>query len=316
MTNEYFIPSTLDSVLTTGIADYSRTITDNVYNANVLLRILSEHKRMVNGGASIVYALIKGDQNAGGFYLANNQLNTVQTDQEDLVEYRWQNCYEPIQLNRDEERSNSGDDHKIIDLVGEKIQRSELAISKRLENGLSTPIAQANNLIDLETLVNTGTLGTVAGSTSTYWQATVTASGSFAAQGLSDLTTATYAVASSAEQDTPTIYITTKTIFQYFEQTRLPLERISNADLTANAGYRNLTFKGVPIVYGNYIGSGLAFGLNMNYIDLVVDTETDFVMTPFIMPVNQTAKVAYILWRGNMCTMNRRRHFKLTTITA
>lgn len=30
MTNEYFIPSSLDSVLATSIADYSRTITDNV----------------------------------------------------------------------------------------------------------------------------------------------------------------------------------------------------------------------------------------------------------------------------------------------
>ena len=30
MTNEYFIQSSLDSVLATGIAAYSRTITDNV----------------------------------------------------------------------------------------------------------------------------------------------------------------------------------------------------------------------------------------------------------------------------------------------
>lgn len=316
MSNEYAIPSSLDSVLATSITDYSRTITDNVYNSNVLLRILSEHKRLVNGGASITYSLIKGDQNAGGFYLGNGLLNTLQSDQEDLVEYRFQNLYEPIQLNRDEERSNSGDEHKIIDIVGEKIQRSELAVSKRLENALSQPIAGANNLIDLDTLVNTGTLGTVAGSSSTYWQATVTASGSFAAQGLTDMTTATYAVASSSEQDTPTIYITDKTNFQRFEQTRLPLERISNADLTANAGYRNLTFKGVPITYGNFITSNELFGLNMNYIELVVDSETDFVMTPFIMPVNQTSKVAYILWRGNMCTMNRRRNFKLTGLLA
>jgi hypothetical protein len=34
------------------------------------------------------------------------------------------------------------------------------------------------------------------------------------------------------------------------------------------------------------------------------------------MPVNQTAKAAFILWRGNQCTYNRRRHFKLTGITA
>lgn len=321
MSNELYIPtfptsSNLDAALATSIPDFSRTITDNVYNANVLLKILAERKRMVDGGVSIVYPLIKADQNNGGFYLGATQLNTVQTDTETQVEYRWQNLYEPIQLTRDEERLNSGDSHKIIDLVTEKVERSWLAASKRLENAFSQPIAGANNLIDIDTMVSTGTLGTIPGATQTFWQATSTTSGSFAAQGLTDMTTSTYLVASSATIDTPNIYITDKTDFQRFEQTRLPLERIQNSELTANAGYRNLTFKGVPVVYGNFILSGTMYGLNTNYIDLVVDTETDMVMSPFVMPVNQTVKVAFILWRGNLCTMNRRRHMKLTGLTA
>lgn len=316
MANELFIPSTLDAALATSTADYAKFITDQVYNSNVILGLTKERKRMIDGGVSIVYPLIKSDQNNGGFYLGATQLNTTQSDTEGQVEFRWQNLYEPIQLTRDEERINSGDEHRIINLAGEKMQRSELAISKRLEQALSTPVANANNLIDFETMVGTGTLGTVAGATDTFWQSTVTASGSFAAQGLSDMTTATYAVSSSATVDTPTHYITNKTIFQYFEATRLPLERIQNGNLSANAGFKNLTFKGVPVVYGNFIGSGLMFGINMNYVDLVVDTETDFAMTPWVMPTNQTAKVAFILWRGNLATYNRRRHFKLTGITA
>ena len=122
MANELFIPSSLDATLATSIADYSKTLTDNVYNSNVLLRLLKPRKRLVNGGVSIVYPLIKSDQNAGGFYLGATALNTTQVDTETLVEYRWQNMYEPIQLTRDEERINSGDEHKIIDLVAEKIR--------------------------------------------------------------------------------------------------------------------------------------------------------------------------------------------------
>lgn len=316
MANELFIPSTIDATLATSLADYSRTITDNVYNSNVILRVLKPYKRTVNGGVSIVYPLIKGDQNAGGFYLGASMLNTTQTDQETLVEYRWQNVYEPIQITRDEERINSGDEHKIIDLLSEKVERSELAIQKRLEQALSTAVTGANNLIPLSTLVATGTLGTVAGGTDTFWQSTVTASGSFAGQGLTDITTATYAVASASDEDRPNLYITDKTNFQRFEQTRLPLERIQNGTLTFNAGATNLTYKGVPIIYGNFIDSGVWYGLNLNYIQLVVDSETDFVTTPFVMPVNQTAKAAFILWRGNLTTTNRRRHFKLTGLTA
>jgi hypothetical protein len=128
------------------------------------------------------------------------------------------------------------------------------------------------------------------------------------------MTTATYAVASSSTQDLPTHYVTTKTIWQKFEQTRLPLERLSNT-LTANAGMTNLTFKGKPLIYGNHIETGLLYGLNLNYVMLAVDSATDLVTTPFISPTNQTVKVAYILWRGNLTTNNRRRLFKLTGLS-
>lgn len=288
----------------------------NVYNDVVVLKLANQagKKRLVNGGGSIVELVVKSKQNAGGFYLGSDVLNTNQPNSTTQCEYRWQNCYEPIQITRDEERQNSGDMHKIIDLVGAKVQLSELAIKDRLDQALSTPVGEANNLIDLETLVNTGTLGSIAGATDTFWQSTVTTSGSFVAQGLTDMITATYAVSSSSNMDNPTAYVTTKTVYQRFEQTRLPLERIQDT-LTANAGFKNLTFKGVPVMYGNYISTGLMFGLNFNYINLTVDTETDFVITPFVMPSNQTVKTAYVLWRGNLTTNNRRRHFKLTSIT-
>jgi len=318
MTNPLGIPTTIDStVLSTSLADYQKRLVDNVYNNVVILKLAQEagNKKSINGGVSIVETLIRDKQNSGGFYLGADVLNNTQVNSTTLLEYKWQNVYEPIVINRDEERQNSGDMHKIIDLVGTKIQLSERAIQDRMDNALSTPIAEANNLIDLETLVNTGTLGSVAGASNTFWQSTVTASGSFATQGLTDMTTATYLVSSSATVDNPTHYITNKTVFQKFEQTRLPLERISNGTLSANAGFTNLTFKGKPVIYGNYIGSQLIFGLNMNYIYLAVDSETDFVTTPFISPTNQTIKVAYILWRGNLLTNNRRRHFKLTSVS-
>jgi hypothetical protein len=318
MANEYGIPSTVDSaVLSMSLADYQKRLVDNVYNDVVILKLANEAgtKKLINGGLSIVETLIKSKQTDGGFYLGADVLNNTQQNTTNLLEFKWQNAYEPIVISRDEERQNSGDMHKIIDLVGAKIQLSERAIKDRMDQALSTPVGDANNLNDLETLVNTGTLGNIAGATDTFWQATVTTSGAFAAQGISDMTTATYAVASSATMDVPTVYLTTKAVFQKFEQTRLPIERIQNGALTANAGFTHLTFKGKPITYGNYIGGGLMFGLNMNYIYLGVDTETDFVTTPFITPANQTIKVAYILWRGNLITNNRRRNFKLTSIT-
>lgn len=317
-TSPLAVPTTIDTAaLSMSLADYRKVLVDNVYNSVVILKLCEQAgtKRTINGGLSIVESVIRDRQDEGGFYMGADVLNNTQKNTTDMVEYRWQNAYEPILITRDEERQNSGDMHKILGLVATKTQLSERAIRDRLDQALSTPVSEANNLIDLETLVNTGTLGTKAGATETFWQSTVTASGQFAAQGLTDMTTAYYAVSSSASVDNPTDFITTKTIFQKFEQTRLPLERISNANMSANAGFTNLTFKGKPVIYANYISTGLLFGLNMNYISWNVDSETDFITTPFISPSNQTVKVAYILVRGNLTTNNRRRHFKLTGIS-
>lgn len=319
MANELFIPSigsAGDVVLTTSLADYRRQLVDNVYDDVPTLRILNQagRKRMVDGGISIVEHLVRNKQTDGGFYLGQDPLNTTQGENTTLVEYRWQNMYEPIQITRDDERQNSGSAHKLIDLVGTRINLAELGIKDRLGQALVTPVTGANNLIDLSTLVNTGTLGTIAGGTDTFWQGTVTASGAFAQQGLTDMQTLYYALSSSSTLDNPTHILTTRTVFQKFEQTRLPLERLQNTS-TGSAGFVNLTFKGIPIIWDQYIDAGVLYMLNTNYWNLVVDSETDFVTTPFVQPTNQTVKVAFILWRGQQTTNNRRRFGKLTSIS-
>ena len=165
-----FIPSTIDTtLLNTTLADYQKRLIDNVYNTNVILRLANEagNKKMIDGGGSIVESLIESQQDDGGFYLGDDVLNNTQSHTLATVEYKWQNAYEPIQITRDEERSNSGSVHKILDLVGTKTILSEKAINNRMDQALSTPVAAANNLVDLETLVNTGTLGSIAGGTDT-----------------------------------------------------------------------------------------------------------------------------------------------------
>lgn len=314
----YAIPSTLDTTaLNTSLADYARLLTDNAYNDPVVYKTLNmgANKKMVDGGLSLTETLIKEKQSAGGFYLGADVLNNNQPNTLSTVEYRWQNAYEPIVITRDEERMNSGQAHKILDLVATKTELSRKAIVDRLEQALSRSTAEANYLIDLDTLVDTGALGNLDGSSDTFWQATETASGTFATQGLTDMNTATLAVSSSSVVDNPTIYITTKTIWGKMWNTLLPLERLSNGDMTGNRGVKNLSFMGVPVVYGNYITSGTMLGLNENYVRLQIDSATDLVTTDFISPTNQTVKVAFYLWRGNLTTGNRRRQFKLTGLS-
>lgn len=319
MTNELFIPSMTGDgnlLLSTTIANYRKTLVDNIYNDVPVFRILNEagRKRSLSGGVSIVEHLLHKKQTDGGFFLGKDPLNTTQGENTILCEYRWQNAYEPIQLTFDDEMDNNGETEKLIDLAGTRMQQAEMALKDRMGQALVTSVAGANNLIPLSTLVNTGTLGTIAGGTDTFWQATSTTSGAFATQGLTDMQTLYGVLSSSSMQDNPTHILTTRTVFNKYEQTRLPLERLMNTS-TGSAGFTNLTFKGVPIIWDQYVDSGVLYMCNSNYWNLVVHSKVDFVTTEFIRPSNQMVKVAFILWRGQQTTNNRRRFGKLTSIS-
>lgn len=319
MANELFIPTMTgngDLLLTTTIANYRKTLVDNIYNDVPVLRLLNEggRKRPLSGGVSIVEHLLHKKQADGGFFLGRDSLNTTQGENAMLGEFRWQNAYEPIQITMDDELDNGGDESKLLDLAGVRMQQAELGLKDRMGQALVTSVASANNLISLASLVGTGTLGSVAGGTDTFWQSTVTTSGAFATQGLTDMQTLYSVLSSSSMMDTPTHIITTRTIWNKFYATRLPLERLQNTE-TGKAGFNNLTFNGIPIIWDQYCDSGVLYMLNANYWNLNVHEKVDFVTTEFIRPANQMVKVAFILWRGNQTTNNRRRFGKLQSIT-
>ena len=138
--NPLAIPSTIDTTaLNTTIAHYKKQLTDNVYNSFVVLGLANQNKDLIDGGMSVVEPLIELEQDRGGFYLGADLLDNTQPNTLTQVEYKWQNAYEPIQITRDEERQNSGDLHKILDMAGTKILLSEKAIGKRLEQAIYTP---------------------------------------------------------------------------------------------------------------------------------------------------------------------------------
>ena len=315
--NPLGIPSTIDTfILNTTLAHFTKQLTDNAYDKPTIWKILeAECKKHVDGGVSIVEQLVEKEQDDGGFYLGADVLNNTQKNTLGMVEFQWQNMYEPITISRDEERMNNGDKEKILNLLATKTYLSSMAMYNRGEQAISQALVEANNLKSLDELVGTGTFGSINGSTDTFWQSTVTSSGAFNTQGLADMSTAYNATAAGVDVDTTTHIFTTRTIYQKYEDTGLSLDRVSNSSLSYNVGKKALTFKGEPVLWGKYIKSGEMLGLNMRYIKLYVDSKTDFITLPFIGSNKQTVRVSYMLWRGAFGTNNRRRNWKLTDVT-
>jgi hypothetical protein len=65
----------------------------------------------------------------------------------------------------------------------------------------------------------------------------------------------------------------------------------------------------VPDVYSGTaaITYGTAFFLNTNFYNIIYDSETDIITTPFVEPENQTVKTAKILFMGNAAVSNLRK---------
>lgn len=98
----------------------------------------------------------------------------------------------------------------------------------------------------------------------------------------------------------------------------------------ATLGFDTVRFKGQDLVWDEMmpdVDGGYAYDnsswatstwvmLNTQYIELVIDTQTDFVTTPFVRPENQDAKVSQVLFMGNLCCSNPRKQGMIYGITA
>jgi hypothetical protein len=116
--------------------------------------------------------------------------------------------------------------------------------------------------------------------------------------------------------DSPDLILSGRHLYEYYESCLQPLERFTDTKL-GDAGFQNLRFGNIPMMLDHGITTAVAtapstttatapmYFLNTKYLELVVDSKTDFITTPFVRPENQDASTAQILWMGNLTCSNR-----------
>src|ERR1017187_6001395 len=122
------ITTYLDSVFSTSIANYSKTLKDNIGASNGFLHDLlkGDMYQSADGGTylteQLMYALAPMDS-----YDGYDELSTQTTDGITQAQFDWRQMASPISYNMKEVVQNQ---HKIIDLVDARIQQSELGIQE------------------------------------------------------------------------------------------------------------------------------------------------------------------------------------------
>lgn len=318
--NQSFGPGNVDELLTTSLNNMIPGIRDNVFKSNPVLKKLYEGwgggKMRKRGGVGLSHGELYAVNDTAGSYQRYDVLPTTPQDGMTRDLWAWAQYAVIVSIDGFSERIANAGDSVIEDIMEVKKMQAEESLSLKLETHLFQASPGAKDIQSLATIVaSSGTVGSINGSTSTWWASTATTSGSFAAQGRSDLTSAFNSISVLNPAGNPELIVSSQTEYQFYESSLVAQERFaSNKNL--DIGAMSLTFKGCPWVYSPQATTGTIYLLHPKGLEFIVNSDTDFLVKPFVEPTNQDARTSKILLACSLTTGNRRKLGKLTSVTA
>lgn len=339
-------PATWDNILSSTMHNYRKQFTDNIFNSRPLLNHLMSNGRVrkISGGVSIVEPLVYVDSsgtNGAKTYAEWDSLTVVGQNTLTAAQYPWRQLVATIAISGLEEAQNNGPE-QAVSLVEAKIMQAEESLKNLLSDqfwsvGSGSVDAPAGfaatawesiyNIVDDAT-----TTGGIAGSGEAWWRSYAPAAvGAVDAAGLESAMSAAWNTTSDGGSDRTDAIFAAQGVYQFYESTLTPQVRYT--DVTkANLGFLNLMFKTAPMFYDFDAVAGSMVGVNSKYLSLVVHKDRDFAQSPFSAGFAGNsggtgtngsataahavdARIAYITTFGNLTCRNRRRHWKLHTIS-
>lgn len=175
-------------------------------------------------------------------------------------------------------------------------------------------------------------VGNISASSYDWWRPMVAdGAGSKPTGGVFGLSVSTYAgmivllrrmynYCSRGSGGSPDLCVMDQVTFETYENAMDVKVRYQNTKM-ADMGFDTIKLRGATCIWDESVpdvetgvahdsgsfAAGTAFFLNTNFYNLIIDSETDIVTTPFVEPENQTAKTAKILFMGQAACSNLRK---------
>lgn len=285
---------------------------DNIFNSNPLLqRHRKKSYELLDGGTSIMVPLNYAVPTSSGWFSGADTLSVNDNDQITAAEYSWKQLYTNITILRSDELKNSGDS-QMVSLVKSKVKIAEKQMEDLLGTGIFSNATDSNSIVGLRKIVGTSnTVGGISQSTYTWWAAQL------------DSSTATMTMnalqtqfnLASIGSDTPTVSVTTRTLFNSYYSLLQPQQRFQDSK-SADGGFQSLMFNGIPVLADSHCPANYFFLLNEDYLHLYAHKDEDMRFENFAKPLNQNLKIAKIYWAGSYGTSNARLQAGFSALTA
>lgn len=310
----------LGFMLSTTLKKYRKTLVDNIHNSNAIFYALKEAGaiKMEDGGERIVQPVMYAVNSTAGSYSGYDELDVTPQDGIDAAEFNWKQYSASISISGEEQRKNKGRKEKIIDILQARTDQAELSLTQELVSGIFSD-GTGNSSKDLTgfkaMILDSGTYGGIASGTHTWWKSTVDSDSE--ALTIGDMRKS-FNSASLGGKDSPDLIVMSQTLYEKYESFLTNTGTYTQAFSTptdkrkkmGDAGFQNLEFKGVPVVWDDAITATYVYYLNTRHMKLVVHEDSNFETTDFVKPENQDALVAQILFMGNL-TCDRRKSFSV-----
>ena len=234
--------------------------------------------------------------------------------------YDWGTVAGNIGRNREDDAANIGKAriHSLIDVKTKNLKKSMVRMFKtvvmRAED--SRPTGGINSLLDLvdDAPTDSKTVGSLDQADHSWWQnITRAASGAASLYCRHDLQQLTFDV---EERDGEADFLMVpKDFYAAYEDDAVEMLQLTNTKM-ADAGFKNLEYKGLPMVWDSTCPSDRAFMLSSDYLYLRIDPGLNFAMTDWKEAADQPFNYnAQVVTRAQLVCTNRREQATLTGIT-
>ncbi|MDD5189457.1 MAG: phage major capsid protein [Dehalococcoidales bacterium] len=307
----------------------------------------SDAVKKQNGGERIAMPLMYGTNSTIKSYQGEEVIDTTLQDGITTAFYEWKEIAGTIGITRKEERQNSGEG-RLLDLLKAKLKQAEMGMREELNRQLvagtvsGATFVPGNNGKDLNPLgyfmrknnqlnpTAGGNVGNISAVTDSWWRpqtavldsASVDTGNAFAIsvstyQGFKAALYRMYNSCSKGSGGSPNLVVFDQISFETYNNALDVSVRYMDTKM-AEMGFDTIKMRGATCIWDEQVPdidngtlaltAGSAFFINTNFYNLVIDSETDIITTPFVEPENQTVKTAKILFMGNAAVSNLRKH--------
>lgn len=304
-------PGNMDELLTTTLVNMRPGIRDNIFKSNAVFDWLyKKNKIKVRGGASISHGVMYGTNTTARSYQRYETLDVVPVDGLTRDQWQWAQYAVSVSIDGFTERVANKGESALENLLDEKKSQAEMSLQQLFEQHLFASSSGSKDIKSIpEIITNSGSVGDINGSTSTWWQSQVkSSSGAFATSqnGLKDLTNLYNTISIQQPVGPPEMIISSQTEIELYEAALTANERFTSTK-EGDAGFGKLLFKSTPWIWSPQAPVGTAWMLHSSALEFIVNSDTDFITTEFVKPYNQDARTAQILVACALATGNRRK---------